>query len=429
MTGPHLPAPEASRSPLVGEQTAAESTAPVQRVLADLRPADLPAPDEQAYDGAFARVFRRLSDAAGALEREHASAPALLAELLAAPPGRRRLLILNRRRFRSWAVAEQLLQTARAAWFQDPAGAEERARLALQIAQTLDPSHGREAVVSDLTARAWCFIANARRIGSDLRAADQAFREAERFQARGTGDPLERARLLDLKASLLRDRRQLDAAAGCLRQAIAAYRRAGEGGLADRALIKRTMIWWELGQPQRGVPLLRRLAARIDRQREPRLLFSVQHNLVALLNESGRCEEAQALLPAVRKLAIELGNRLDLLRVRWLDGLVAANLGQDTRAEWSLRAARDGFLRLEIAYDVAMVSLDLAALYLRGQRLEETRRLAAEVIPLLEAQEVHREVLAAMLLLVEAAERQTLTGQTLARISSRLRRTVPLRGR
>lgn len=440
MPGPHPyePDPElrSERSPgegSAGERPAAhgedrlreEATAPARQdrlkgLLAGIARPSPPPVTTARYDQAFDRVFSRLSVAATSLEQERESAPLLLAGLLAAPAEGRTLLIRNARRFQSWALADLLLQQARIAWTEDPFNAEELATLALQVAQALDTSRGRGPVVNDLAARAWSYIANARRIGSQPRPAEEAFRQAAKLLAQGTGDPLEQARLLDLQASLHRDQRRLEEATHCLDQALAAYRRAGEEGLAVRALITKTIIWREDGHPGRGVPLLRRLARQIDGERDPHLLLSIQHNLVTFLNESGRPEEAQALLPTVRKLALQLGTRLDLLRLRWLDGLVADNLGQDTRAEWSLRAARDGYLRMGLTADVALLSLDLAAFYLRRGRTRETRLLAAEIVPLFQAQEVHREALAAMMLFAEAAERETLTLRTLGEITRRL---------
>lgn len=411
-----------------------EAPAPSRRdrlrgLLSAIVPSSPPPPSAASrYDQAFDRVFSRLSVAATSLEQDRESAPLLLTGLLAAPAEGRTLLIRNSRRFQSWALADLLLRQSRAAWNDDPFRAEELATLALQVAESLDTSRGREPVVHDLTARAWSYIANARRIASQPQRAEEAFRQAEKLLAQGTGDPLEQARLLDLQASLHRDQRRLEEATHCLDQALAAYRRAGEEGLASRALIKKTIIWREDGHPGRGIPLLQRLAQQIDGERDPNLLLSIQHNLVMALNESGRSEEAQVLLPTVRKLALQLGTRLDLLRLRWLDGLVAANLGQDTRAEWSLRAARDGYLRLGLTSDVAIISLDLAAFYLRRGRTQETRRLAAEIVPLFQAQEVHREALAAMLLFAEAAERETLTLRSLGEIARRLEK-IGSRGR
>ena len=58
-----------------------------------------------------------------------------------------------------------------------------------------------------------------------------------------------------------------------------------------------------------------------------------------------------------------------------------------------------------------MVSLDLALLYLRQERNAEICRLAEEMFPLFEAQDVHREALAALRLFQEAARREEVTAE------------------
>jgi hypothetical protein len=60
-------------------------------------------------------------------------------------------------------------------------------------------------------------------------------------------------------------------------------------------------------------------------------------------------------------------------------------------------------------YDAAMVSLDLALLYLREGRSEDVKALAEEMLPIFQAQDVHREALAALLLFQDAARRDELT--------------------
>lgn len=50
-------------------------------------------------------------------------------------------------------------------------------------------------------------------------------------------------------------------------------------------------------------------------------------------------------------------------------------------AEQAYVEARDGFVGLGIGYEAALVSLDLAVLYLRRGRTGSMRRVAKEMIP------------------------------------------------
>src|SRR6266545_2507993 len=71
--------------------------------------------------------------------------------------------------------------------------------------------------------------------------------------------------------------------------------------------------------------------------------------------------------------------------------------------------ARRGCIGQGIGYDAAMVSLDLAILYLKEGRMADVQRVAEEMLPIFQAQDVHREALAALQLFQEAARQQELT--------------------
>ena len=75
-----------------------------------------------------------------------------------------------------------------------------------------------------------------------------------------------------------------------------------------------------------------------------------------------------------------------------------------------------------IGYDAAIVSLYLAAVYLRQGRTADVRRLAEEMTPLFQAQDVHREALAALALFQEAARQDRLTVERALEIADYLRK-------
>jgi hypothetical protein len=98
-------------------------------------------------------------------------------------------------------------------------------------------------------------------------------------------------------------------------------------------------------------------------------------------------------------------------------------LGQFELAEEMLKRVREGFVVEGIAYDVALVSLDLAALYLESGCTDEARELATESIPLFTSRGVHREALMAWNLFREAAERDALTLGLVQEVASRIRQS------
>ncbi|HYU32574.1 MAG TPA: hypothetical protein VEW48_10465 [Thermoanaerobaculia bacterium] len=105
----------------------------------------------------------------------------------------------------------------------------------------------------------------------------------------------------------------------------------------------------------------------------------------------------------------------------WLRGDIAAGQGDLAAAERAYVGTRDGFIGQGIGYDAAMVSLDLAVLYLRQGRAADVRRIAEEMIPLFQAQDVHREALAALVLFQEAARQDRLTVEKTLEVAAYLR--------
>jgi len=262
-------------------------------------------------------------------------------------------------------------------------------------------------LINDLKARAWGFIANARRIHSDLRGADEAFQTAEEHLINGSGDPLECARLLDLKASLRRAQRRFDDALSLLDEVIGICQKTHECHLEGRTLIGKALIYDYASEPEMAVPLLFQALPKIDRRQEPRLLFTILQNLTLSLVALGEYEKAEALLPEARQAALELGTADDMTRSLWVEGLLDLGKQRLGEAEEKLQTVRDRYVEMGIGYNAALVSLDLAKVYLLQGRTQETKRLAAEMHPIFVSREVQREAIAALLVFQQAAEQET----------------------
>jgi len=117
----------------------------------------------------------------------------------------------------------------------------------------------------------------------------------------------------------------------------------------------------------------------------------------------------------------QAGKRVDLLRLRWTEAKVAASTGQPAAAEEAFLEVRAAFLQDSLAFDAALISLDLAALYLEQERVAETKRLAAEILPVFRSREVYREALAALLVFQRAAEVEQLTRGLVDEVAAYLR--------
>jgi tetratricopeptide (TPR) repeat protein len=356
------------------------------------------------YGGALDKSMRNLDDLQAFYERERIEAPSLIAELMNYPAKKREFILRNHSRFQTWGLFEQLLNRSREQNYQDAALGEKLALLALEIPDRLDPSFFSEERIEDLRARAWGCIANARRVRSDLRGSEDAFAIAFSHLARGTGEPMEKAELLDLKASLRRAQRRFDEALRLLRRSIIVFRQLGERQQAGRVLVSMSTVHRYASEPERAIPLLYQALELIDASREPRLLLVAWHNLIDDLAETGRFTEAQSLLVKAHPLYQQFPNSWAHYPRKWVEGRIARGLGQNEQAEALFSEARDGFLAEGVPYDTALVSLELACLYAEQGRVTELRRLSEEMMPIFSSRQIHREALAALAFWKQAVE-------------------------
>ncbi|HEX2641449.1 MAG TPA: tetratricopeptide repeat protein [Thermoanaerobaculia bacterium] len=218
--------------------------------------------DSARYDGAVAQVFDRVRQARCRLEAERAEACAALTELESLPQERRRLLVQNRPAIQTWGLCEALL--ARAESGAAPGVALAWAELAVAAARLLDPRRYPAPSLQDLRARAWTALAEAHRGLGELAAADEAMRSAWSHLERGTGDRIERARLLDTESLLRRAQGRHRDAARQLDRAIRLYQRTGQRHLWSRALIRQGHARVQAGDLEGGVVLVQQALQAAD---------------------------------------------------------------------------------------------------------------------------------------------------------------------
>jgi tetratricopeptide (TPR) repeat protein len=373
------------------------------------------------YGKAFSEAWQETERRQSQLTAEQAVAPELLRELLAQPFDRQWILATTSPRYRSWAFCDLLLDAAREWGFQDPSRAVELSRLGVEIATRLDPAAYGKTRVYDLEARAWAGLGNAQRIRADLRSAEESFGTAERLLKKGTGDPLEMARILLLKSSLRGHQQRFREAFRLLDRAAAIGRRLGDSHLCGRILILRGFLLGISNDPEAAIPCLTEGISTVGPSAEPRLLVSARHNLVLFLFECGRSDEAVQLLEPLRPLHHQVGDRMSLLRLRWLEGKIAVSRHEYRQAEEILRDVRRELIERELDFEVALLSLDLAQLYAFQGRSAELRRLTEEMLPIFKSRNIHREAIAALLLFGKAAEMEQVTLGLIREVSSYLK--------
>lgn len=385
-------------------------------------------PGRDPYDEALDRVFRSILAREADVARERSRGRELFGELEQHPPSRQHLLVANSARFRSRALGEVLLEQAHEAGFSNPERAEELARLGVTLAGLLEQGGGGEGpeILGGLRARAWAQLGNALRIRADHAAAERAFQAATGLLESGQVSQLETARVLDLQASLKRDQRRFEEAAVLMDQVIALYRKLGQKALLGRALKQKAMVCGEAGDVEGEIALLRRALELLSPEREPRTFLAARHNLISALCEAGRPRDAFALLFHTRPLYLKLGDRLNLLRLRWLEGTVALGLRRHEQAAVAFHEVREAFLDLGLDYDAALASLDLTEVYALQGRTADVRRLAEETLDVFQSRSIHREALGALAVLHQAARLEQ-AGIALVREVSRFLRKARTR--
>jgi tetratricopeptide (TPR) repeat protein len=362
------------------------------------------------------------------LARSRVEAPHLW-EILAPLPLEEQLALVRRdaSRFVSWGLAELLCEESRAAAPDDADRAIELAELGVLVADSLaedDPVEVRW--VYQLRAWTWAHLGNAFRVRGDFRGADEAFSLSGQWREAGeleVGDALGYGpAILNLEASLRSDQRRFPEALDLLSRAFDAYLHGDpenrDPHLAGRVLVSKGFILGVMEEPEQAIAVLREAEPLVDPGRDPRLLLCLRHNLVDNLGRAGRFGEAEALLPEVRELSRRVGTPLDAVRLQWSEGRIAAGLGRGDEARQAFDAARREFLGREMAFDAALVSLEMAVLSIQEGETSEVKELAREMVEIFRAQDVHREALAALTVFQNAAAREAATADLAREIAA-----------
>jgi tetratricopeptide (TPR) repeat protein len=358
------------------------------------------------YDEVLDRVFEKVAATEAVLAEQRAAGRSLLAELMQVPPERQHLLITNSQRFRNRVLCDLLIEESHETGFQDTRRAVELARLAVQLSDLLTAEDcGGGDFRESLRARAWAHLGNAFRINSRLDEAESALAVAEELLNGGRVGIHDRARVLALVASLRRAQQRFGEALLLFDRVVVIYKKLGQWNLLGRTLLQKSLVCGEAGDGELEMSLLRQALDLIDPQTDARLFLAARHNLIHALHESGRSREAFALLFHTRPLYLKMGDRMNLLKLRWLEGVVSSGLQRLEQAEAAFREVREGYANLGLDYDAALASIELASLYALQGRTADVLRVAEETLAIFQSHNTHREALAALLVLCNAARR------------------------
>lgn len=332
-----------------------------------------------------------------------------------------RSLIMSDVTLAGLGVFEALLTRSWAARIDDPQEMVHLAKVAVAIAEDLDPEEHGAQHVADLQARALAELGNAYRAADQLRSARRALSSAYFPLLRGTNDPYLRARLFELDASLLGTFREFRLALPQLRDVVTIYRDLGESHLAGRALITLALYTCYSGDSQEALKLNAEGVKLTDRQRDPVLFMMAVHNHLLFLVDLGEYRRAEkALFMHRRNLLYHRG--IGAVRLRRLEGQINYGLGRLLSAEIAFREAKEASVENRLSFLSAILALDHAMVLVSLGRDEEAEREVIEAREIFLSLEIYREFLGTVIYLEERFRKGTATPELIAGTVEYLRR-------
>jgi tetratricopeptide (TPR) repeat protein len=357
---------------------------------------------ERAYEEVFARAlaFANEDERRRALEKLRGWGQ--WASLEPFPPRARLEVVASDPRYHILGFHERLLDAARQASRNEPAEAADIVRLALVVAERLEPAvAGGRMRLADLKAASWAALGNALRIADDFEGARQAFNEAWPLLKEGSGSPTEEVRLISLEASYLKDVGDFELAEAALAEALQLARKVGD-------LHEQGCILFQMGevtgqiQPERGIAYVRKALALIDGHREPRLELCALHNLAVFLCETRRPEEALTVLEYARPLYRKFRDDRSQLLLHWLEAKIAHRLGEHTEAESIFAQLWEEYRARGLYQEVVLITIELAQVLVEKGDQERAARLAAESFTIMRSWGLHKDALSAWHVFQEA---------------------------
>jgi tetratricopeptide (TPR) repeat protein len=148
--------------------------------------------------------------------------------------------------------------------------------------------------------------------------------------------------------------------------------------------------------------------------REPGEVAAIDYNMGVNLCHLDRFDEAASCANSAFKIAMASNNRIRILRCRWLRARVFAGRGDCQDALSIYRSLVIEFAEHKMTYDLALVTLELAALLLALGNTHECRFITLGLPSYFEAKRIYPEALAALRLFYDSVLQETAT-ESLAR--------------
>jgi tetratricopeptide (TPR) repeat protein len=376
-----------------------------------------------SYD--YSRVFSAAEQSLAALfaAGRPAESPIeeLMAELAPLPLDEQARWVSSYSRFAHPQLVKRLVEASHASRYDNPARMLHLANLARLAAEACTAATaGSTPRLADARAQAWRQYGNALRVTGRLREAEEALGTALRLSAEGTGDPQLRASIYEHTGSLRYFQRRFDEAIAMADEAGRIYRELGDAHAHASTLVQKAIALLYSGEAEAAVRTLNRAIPLIDQEGDPHLLLAACHNLIRCYIDLERPEQALSIYFEARNLYKEFNDSLISLRAGWQEGQLLRDLGHLRAAEESLLRARQGFLDRNLFYEAAVVSLDIAVVYLKLNEAGSLQQTVAEMLPIFTTLGVDREAIAALLQLQQVSNQSRQAFELIRFLNSRL---------
>ena len=252
--------------------------------------------------------------------------------------------------------------------------------LAAKIAASDPTANG-----ADYMILGYSYLGGAYRRNGDYSLSEVQFQQAKGY--RDNASPKALAEYLRRYAYLCLVQHRPEAF-GVINEAIAIHKR---GNLVSRhplgeCLLCRGAAYLEFEQPDKVFDDYTAALNHLSFDEDPKPYYCALHNLATWAVDYGTDAELEQamrnLKPARRLLNCYPHRRYAQLTLRWLCALIDVRLGNHGRAEVELRKLGSAFQRLGLAYEIGMVQLDLARIYLAQDKRRKLQDLANDTAKL-----------------------------------------------
>ena len=379
--------------------------------------------DADGYGEVFSRLSNRLEVGDAIAANERINAPIRYSELLLCSKEDRLDLVREDDRFQSYLLAEMLLERCREADLDELAQVRQSAELAVEISQRLNSKFYGSELKIGLEVRSHSVLGNILRKQGDYVGAEAEFERVDGLLLDLPSTSVERCDALSLKASLRNDQDRFAEAKQILDELVEVYRRTEDHQKLGKALIKCGIAQSHLEDLSGAIVSLSESLRILREVGDERLCSLALGNLARCLEDAGRSEEALRFLGQAREWMEANNSHEHLARARWLEGRIAASLERESEAEEAFQFARKYFSDRAIDIESASACLDLALLYAGQGSSAKLKELVVEMVPIFERQGLESQVMAALILLKHAAEKEIATLGLVQEIVSYVKRT------